>query len=463
MIANAINDNTTTKSTKSYNNNNNNGNSKYDFRYNLETRETLLQEIDILGHFALRSLFFVDISSAISVLKELCHTAVFNIKNKHLMNPSWFKLTQKETQSYDFVTLSATYLSQIQSRRIFLEWKILRHYQILFQSPSINSISNFIFLCSRQIGVTASEYDDMFALKMVVKYFNTYLRLLLNAGNIRATYHALFQYRLLIETVISHCSPSTSNSSISTTTSTYPLSSSSSTHSFLSSSTKEKWEFIVQMSLFLRYYCNLYASRNITFLVEVVSHDLASICTSAFLVNNTTSNIYHNKLLNIFLTIPMRNLNGVRKAQIKLATQYFKTNNDVGKESMMKIIKDMKSETSERIDILNVEAMGVVEEEFWEVNDRFQNFDYLSKSQRDGAISIHQLVKNEIENDLNASSPSSIAKSISLTTAILTNTTNTINTTNTTTTATFSSVLSVVIPEHTTVGRYYYYTLIIIK
>ena len=74
-----------------------------------------------------------------------------------------------------------------------------------------------------------------------------------------------------------------------------------------------------------------------------------------------------------------KTLRGVRRAQVKLATTYLVEGEDA---LARRIAKDMQSEPPERLASIWNELRTLDTREFWEVNDRGSNFDYLTPEQK---------------------------------------------------------------------------------
>ena len=94
------------------------------------------------------------------------------------------------------------------------------------------------------------------------------------------------------------------------------------------------------------------------------------------------------RMLDLFLELdqPLRakkqesGLQGIRKAQIKLACYYLA----VGAEDRArKIAEDMKGEDRERLQAARDHLTRVESKEFWEVIDRGRNFEYMPPKQKE--------------------------------------------------------------------------------
>ena len=116
-----------------------------------------------------------------------------------------------------------------------------------------------------------------------------------------------------------------------------------------------------------RYYCNISAKKRLEKCVELLAHDCASLVYRAFALKR----VYHEELLRIFLTFDdMKEvrrfkscLHGVRRAQVKLATNYLVD----GEEEFAKRIRDdMDVEDSSTLQGLWEEIVSLNRRDFWE-------------------------------------------------------------------------------------------------
>ena len=276
----------------------------------------------------------------------------------------WFRIPSWNRQSPDFVSLSDDAVGDIERRRTWLEWKVLRQYQMLFAEGliSMKDLCYLIAINTRRLGEAAAIHGDLKALDLSVKFFNTYLRATLNASDIRTAYNILHQYRQLGEFVLSfaHDHPSA-----------------------LVGDAESLQRRGVDIAGYMRYYSGIAFGRKLAFLTEVIAHDVGALCGTAFHAECDE----HDELLTIFLTVDETaesseqevTLRGVRRAQVKLATTYLVH----GANSMAeRILADMKDEPAERLRSIWQELERLDTREFWEVNDRGTNFDYLTPEQK---------------------------------------------------------------------------------
>lgn len=157
-----------------------------------------------------------------------------------LQDSLWFKLPSWMRVGPDFLTLSQEAAASLEEKKNWVEWKILRNYQHLFNEALkyMKELCYHISINTRKMGQTATEWEDIHALDMILKFMNTYTRSGINKNDTRTVYNLLYQYRLLAEFIIDHCKKQR-------------------TRKALDSSVKSELESrAVKIAKYLRYYAN---------------------------------------------------------------------------------------------------------------------------------------------------------------------------------------------------------------
>jgi hypothetical protein len=132
------------------------------------------------------------------------------------------------------------------------------------------------------------------------------------------------------------------------------------------------------------YYGRTSYDMQLGFVTETVAYDVSALCEFA---HGQRRNI-DDQMLDMFLELdqPLRvkkqeaGLQGIRKAQIKLACYYLAVG---ATERAKKIADDMVGEDRERLDAIRDQLTRVESKEFWEVIDRGRNFEYMPPKQKD--------------------------------------------------------------------------------
>jgi hypothetical protein len=141
------------------------------------------------------------------IVDALCSMTCLYGNEKHKVIGYWNTIPIWMRKSPDFLALSDEAITNMKSQKVWVEWKVLRQYQMLFSESLkfMKEICYHIAMNTRLIGenaVTHKKKLDLATLDMVLKFFNTYLRAGINQQDVRTVYTVLYQYRLLGEHII---------------------------------------------------------------------------------------------------------------------------------------------------------------------------------------------------------------------------------------------------------------------
>jgi hypothetical protein len=327
-------------------------------------RERAAQSVEHLANIGLNALQQKDKGIASNAVDALCEFGILYGGHKAAMRNEWHQIPEWNRQRPDFVSLSGEAIEDLRTRATWLEWKILRQYQMLYGEAlgQIKDTCYLIAINTRKVGVAAGERGDVHTLDLAVKFFNTYLRATINASDVRTAYNILHQYRQLGEFALAR-------------------------NEHMRGPGHERATLVhergLQIARFMRYYSSICFQHGLTFVTEVIAHDLGTLCEVAF----ANDSHHHDALLETFLAVDEaaetreqeKGLRGVRRAQIKLATTYLLAG---APSYARRIQEDMVAEPRDRLRSIWQELLNLESREFWEVNDRGTNFDYLTPDQK---------------------------------------------------------------------------------
>jgi hypothetical protein len=289
-------------------------------------------------------------SGSIDAVKDL---VVAYLAKKPQIAADWFVIGPRLRQNPDFVSLASESVDDLQQKRVWLEWKVLRQYQTIYNEAlgEMAVIDNQIGINTRYIGEAALAAKDAEALALAVKFFNTYLRATLNKGEIRTAYNVLNQYRQLADRAL----------------------------------TVGQHAVVAEIGFYFKYYGQIAHGMDLGFVTETCAYDMASLCERAFAVKSSS----HDGVLKLLLELDREAesqaqetmLKGVRKAQAKLASFYLAAGPD-GEKHARQIYADMKDERPERLRSIRDELLRIETKDFWEVIDRGTNFDYVDAARK---------------------------------------------------------------------------------
>jgi hypothetical protein len=288
-------------------------------------------------------------SGAVDALKDL---ALEYLKVKPNASKAWFSIGPGIRENPDFVAMDLESLGELEQRRTWVEWKVMRQYLGIYNEAlaTMRDINYLVAIDTRYIGEAALRAGDRELIALVFRFMNSYMRATLNARDVRTAYNVLNQYRLLVEAMLKH----------------------------------GNGEAALQGVKYMKYYGHVSFDMKLTFVTETVAYDVSTLCETA----NHTKAEQEREMLAEFLELDQpllaqsqeKGLLGVRKAQVKLASYYLLTGQE---EKARTICRDMQNEPRDRLLAIRQQLEGVTSKDFWEIIDRGRNFEYMPPDQRE--------------------------------------------------------------------------------
>lgn len=290
-------------------------------------------------------------SRAVDAVKDF---VVRYLDVKPRAHAAWFQIGEEIRDNPDFVAMDPESLRDLESDHTWLEWKALRQYLGIYaeaqaEMPDINYL---IAIDTRYVGEAALARDDRAVVELAFRFMNSYLRAALNARAVRTAYNVLNQYRKLVESMIRGGAD----------------------------------DIALEGVRHMIYYGRTSYDLQLGFVTETVAYDVGALCEFAHAAR--PEHDLDDRMLAMFLELdqPLRQkrqeagLQGIRKAQIKLACYYL----SVGAQAEAQTIAaDMTGEDRPRLDAIRAQLDRVESKEFWEIIDRGRNFEYMPPRQKD--------------------------------------------------------------------------------
>ncbi len=287
-------------------------------------------------------------SRAVDSLRDFC---LDYLKFKSKAPDEWFQIGDGIRRNPDFVAMDPESLADLEIRRTWVEWKVLRQYLGIYNEAllSMRDINYLIAIDTRYIGEAAGERNDSELIGLVFRYMNSYLRATLNAGDVRTAYNVLNQYRILVETMLRQGHEESALEGV--------------TH--------------------MKYYGQTSYDMKLTFVAETVAYDVSALCQLAHELGVSAENDMLAQFLELDQPLKVQSqekgLLGVRKAQVKLAAYYLSVNEQ---QKARLIADDMREEPPQRLLVIREQLARVTSKDFWEIIDRGRNFEYMPSEQR---------------------------------------------------------------------------------
>jgi hypothetical protein len=318
-----------------------------------ERQARALRTTEQLTDIASNSISQKDKIIATSCVDALRDLGLAYLDNKGNQEPEWFQVDATIRTNPDFASMAEDSVSDLETARVWFEFKILRQYQSIYTEAlgTMRDINYVIAINTRHLAERAVERKEREALQLAIKFFNTYLRATLNQNDVRTAYTILNQYRMMAEHLLRAGDGATA----------------------------------LAIANHIKYYGHLSYQKRLAFVTETVAYDLGSLCEAAHEQDSSIEEL----LLAVFLEVDPKtsegevqeaSLRGVRKAQLKLATYYLQVNAEA---MARRVWEDMRDESAERLGSIRDELLAVQSKDFWEISDRGGNFDYLPPQRRE--------------------------------------------------------------------------------
>ena len=290
-------------------------------------------------------------SRAVDAIRDFV-VSYLDVKNQS--QAAWFQIGPQIRNNPDFVAMDPESLRDLEADHTWLEWKALRQYLGIYAEAqgAMPDINYLIAIDTRYVGEAALAKNDRNVVDLAFRFMNSYLRAALNARAVRTAYNVLNQYRLLVESMIKSGAD----------------------------------DLAIEGVRHMIYYGRTSYDMQLGFVTETVAYDVSAICEFAH-AHDRKKNL-DDAMLAMFLELdqPLRlkrqeaGLQGIRKAQIKLACYYLAAGAD---DRAKRIADDMAGEERERLGAIREQLSKVESKEFWEIIDRGRNFEYMPPRQKE--------------------------------------------------------------------------------
>lgn len=267
------------------------------------------------------------------------------LQHKHKLPKLWFLVSQDK-----FIGISSEFYEEFCEKRLWVEAKAFMDMELIYRSciSSMSDAVSAIAYNTRLIGEAAIKTKDDDLLEMAVKFYNTFIRVSINAKNIRAIFNLFYQYRLLTESIFDYDTKL---------------------------SAKIFGHFL--------YYGETCLQQGLGFVLLTAAFDLGSMVATAY--DKNVKNI--KELLLIFMALEdkvdrkkdMVWYTAVRNAQLILVT-YLLSKGD--KELIPIVVEDLKSETLNQLIRWRDDLLAIEDRKFWEFTDRGYRFEYIDETQK---------------------------------------------------------------------------------
>jgi len=310
-------------------------------RPNKSVRRRLAESIEHLGNIGTRSIERGDRNTAIEsalALERLLHDYW---QDKPRLAPEWFAADPKV-----FLGYAKRALDELGESRAWVEMKLLSELRQLLGSavgklPEV--VSSVAEVLCRSAGSAALQNDPGLR-RLVSEFFNTCIRLTINRKDPRAVFILFDQYRQFAEALLRH-DP----------------------------------DLVEEIAYYFEYYGQAARDAGLPFVVEAIAHDLGALVQNVW----DSGAAVRTPLLERFLSydrVAKTTLPGVRRAQAILASYFLLRGEDGPVAPIRESFRDL---TPQSIETLAAEMLRIERENYWEINERRINMDYVGDAQRE--------------------------------------------------------------------------------
>jgi hypothetical protein len=311
-----------------------------------EAKRKFLETVEQIGDIGVKSIASMDRSLGLSCVGALKRILVHYLVLKRKYPTHWYSVGPGS-----FYGFSADSIARIEQSRTWAEMAVLKQYEFIL-ATAVGSIREMIQEISNAMGEiaeTAAGEELAESVELVVAYFNTFLRIGHNAKDQYGIFNLLNQYRNFAEHMMNR-----------------------------------DGRLTLEIAGYFRYYGLLAVAARLPFIMITVSSDLRVLNERAL----ERGFEQRGELLDIFLTLdkePETAVDeiaflGVRKSQAILAGFYLGRGET---ELARHIWRDMAHEPPERLAAIRDEILALDRERYWEVTDRWINFDYVPPEQKE--------------------------------------------------------------------------------
>jgi len=159
--------------------------------------------IDELQDVARSAITHGDREIAMLAVNSLSDFLIEYLAIKQTLPGDWFRVSEEIRQDPDFIALSDSSLSMINEQGLWVERKVFRRLLSLMAQSAHGErdVAHLISIRTREIAGSLGQ-DTPGLMDLCLFSYNSYLRTMLNAGDIRSTSYLFGEYRLLAESLL---------------------------------------------------------------------------------------------------------------------------------------------------------------------------------------------------------------------------------------------------------------------
>jgi hypothetical protein len=299
----------------------------------------LEQQMQHLGNVILRAIDRADRDVTLDAIAALKRVVILYQTEKPSLPPSWFQAPPGL-----FVGLSAEAIEVIQRERIWVEQKCLHQLSLAYNASlakmqdAISAISDV----NRELVLHAEQLGDEGALRLGIRFFNTFIREAIKRKDAHAIFDIFYQYKELARGLL-----------------------------------RENPSLTLEIGRHLKYYAEFARLSGLQFIYELASYDLESILEWAYDAGAAVKGELLRLLIGFDAPPP-----SARLVKAKLIAGGFFRQRGLAEEEAQLRAHLSASATPELVQSALAELLATTDRLFWEVTDRATNIDYVDDARK---------------------------------------------------------------------------------
>lgn len=302
--------------------------------------------IENIGDVGRSAVNLADADTARRAIWALRDTLHDYLSIKEDLPPEWFKAEAQIVRGRHEAALQ-----HIRQTGMWIERRIVEEFQDLFNAALLSrmdDITHAVAQALRLVGEDAIQNNDRPLALLVSKFFNTFLRATINRGEVRGGYDTLYEYELLADSAL-----------------------------------ERQPDFAIQIAERLTYYGEAAGGR-LLWMAAASAHDLRSLAEANHrrggdpAITRRFVTLLHGMIERVAPRDPVL-ARQLHKTAVALGCYFLTAGDADGVEAVRMVLRGVPGD---EMALIQRDIENVTEPEFWEVTERWVNFDYIDTDSR---------------------------------------------------------------------------------
>jgi hypothetical protein len=298
----------------------------------------LEQHILHLGNVILRAIDRADRDVTLDSIRALKRVEEDYEGRKRGLPQEWF-LVEADL----FAGLSKAAVELISTEKVWVEQKCLHQLGLAYNASlaKMQDAISAISVCTRDMALTAAALPDLGALKLGIRYFNTFLREAVKKKDVHAIYDVFYQYKELAHDLVA----------------THP-------------------DLTLEIGRHFKYYSDFARASGLVFIYELGCYEVGSMIEWAYGASSSVG----RDLLDILLAFEGTQTSARLVKAKAIAGAFFLERGLVEEET--RLVRHLAPVPAALVDQALKDLLATTDPVFWEVTDRQMNFDFVDDARK---------------------------------------------------------------------------------